>query len=347
MNFVGKDLKFNGDDVWHKGNFTPPTSLPANGGNADTVDGKHASDFQELTNGGAYGLFPSTASTMVGNEYNVLLYAQERGYAITQTGSAKLNLTSLFDGKLAPTYSPNGVDPNDPLVITVSGLPNIHTQTGGVFGWTSRYYYPSKFKVEAYDSYNSRGWKTIIDKSTVYTPSKELLVPIYPSGLSGALTQFRITIYDTVGAVGSNGFNRIGLSEIFFCHPEAVAVNQYLDYVYSRLNHKHDADYEPKNSNIQSHISNKANPHGVTKAQVGLGSVFDYGLATQAEAESGTSNAKYMTPLRTKQAIDKFKPTKMSELENDIGAGGGIKITTSPTAPSSISPGDFWYKEVQ
>ena len=31
--------------AWTTKNFTPPTSLPANGGNADTVDGKHSSDF--------------------------------------------------------------------------------------------------------------------------------------------------------------------------------------------------------------------------------------------------------------------------------------------------------------
>jgi hypothetical protein len=34
-----------------------------------------------------------------------------------------------------------------------------------------------------------------------------------------------------------------------------------------------DANYEPKNSNIQSHISNTSNPHSVTKSQVGLGNV--------------------------------------------------------------------------
>lgn len=39
-------------------------------------------------------------------------------------------------------------------------------------------------------------------------------------------------------------------------------------------------------------------------------------------------------------------PTKLSQLQNDIGAGGGVKITTSATAPSNPSPGDFWYKEV-
>jgi hypothetical protein len=31
--------------IYHSGNLTIPTSLPANGGNADTVDNKHASDF--------------------------------------------------------------------------------------------------------------------------------------------------------------------------------------------------------------------------------------------------------------------------------------------------------------
>ncbi len=97
---------------------------------------------------------------------------------------------------------------------------------------------------------------------------------------------------------------------------------------------------------VDAHANLKTNPHAVTKAQIGLGSVLDYGLATQAEAEAGVSAVKYMTPQRTKQAIDKFKPTKLSELTNDIGAGGGIKITTSATAPTGTSPGDFWYREV-
>lgn len=37
-------------------------------------------------------------------------------------------------------------------------------------------------------------------------------------------------------------------------------------------------------------------------------------------------------------------PTKLSQLQNDIGAGGGVKIATANTAPSSPSPGDFWYQ---
>ena len=53
-----------------------------------------------------------------------------------------------------------------------------------------------------------------------------------------------------------------------------------------------------------NHASRTDNPHGVTKAQVGLGNVQNYGIASQAQAEAGTDNASYMTPLRTKQYVD-------------------------------------------
>jgi hypothetical protein len=39
-------------------------------------------------------------------------------------------------------------------------------------------------------------------------------------------------------------------------------------------------------------------------------------------------------------------PTKLSELANDIGAGGGTLITTSGSEPTATKAGDFWYKEV-
>jgi hypothetical protein len=57
---------------------------------------------------------------------------------------------------------------------------------------------------------------------------------------------------------------------------------------------------------IRAHVDDKTNPHEVTKAQVGLGSVQDYGIATQPEAELGATNTKYMTPLRVKNVVDKF-----------------------------------------
>lgn len=54
---------------------------------------------------------------------------------------------------------------------------------------------------------------------------------------------------------------------------------------------------------LQEHTDDKSNPHEVTKGQVGLGSVQNYGIASQAEAENGSSNNRYMTPARTAQAI--------------------------------------------
>ena len=57
------------------------------------------------------------------------------------------------------------------------------------------------------------------------------------------------------------------------------------------------ASYEPKNLNIQSHISNTGNPHSVTKAQVGLGNVNN-----TSDANKPVSTAT-QTALNSKQAV--------------------------------------------
>lgn len=56
-------------------------------------------------------------------------------------------------------------------------------------------------------------------------------------------------------------------------------------------------------ASLAGHTGNTSNPHAVTKAQVGLGSVENYGVASQAEAEAGTIHTKYLTPLRARQAL--------------------------------------------
>lgn len=61
---------------------------------------------------------------------------------------------------------------------------------------------------------------------------------------------------------------------------------------------------------VDAHGNRTDNPHSVTKSQVGLGSVSNYGVATQSEAETGNANNKYMTPQRTKQAIDALQAVK-------------------------------------
>ena len=57
---------------------------------------------------------------------------------------------------------------------------------------------------------------------------------------------------------------------------------------------------------IGDHVNNTDNPHLVTKAQVGLSNVANYGVATEAEAQAGSSTVKYMTPALVKAAIIQF-----------------------------------------
>lgn len=73
----------------------------------------------------------------------------------------------------------------------------------------------------------------------------------------------------------------------------------------NRMNHMEDG-ISAIDLEITSHESNKTNPHSVTKEQVGLSNVSNYGIATETEATAGTSNAKYMTPSLTKKAAKSY-----------------------------------------
>lgn len=70
---------------------------------------------------------------------------------------------------------------------------------------------------------------------------------------------------------------------------------------------------------LEAHLQDKQNPHAVTKAQVGLGNVLNYAIATVGEAEDGTSSTRYMTPQRTQQAIKKQVGDLFTTHANDFG----------------------------
>jgi hypothetical protein len=81
--------------------------------------------------------------------------------------------------------------------------------------------------------------------------------------------------------------------------------------------------------NIAAHANRTDNPHGVDKADVGLGNVFNYGVSDQASAEAGTSNILYMSPLRTKQAITAQAVTPlMALINNKINTNGDGVLNT-------------------
>jgi hypothetical protein len=152
----------------------------------------------------------TTNRNVVGMEHNLLFNATNR-FTVTQTGNATVDLDRLFDGKFQPSYSGNGVTTNTPTVILIEDLPNHHTQAKAIIGWSTRYWNAKNFKIEGYNVYGTEGWRTLADYTSIDYSSFEFQMQLP----SGSYTKLRFTFYS---AAGVNG--RIGLSEIFFLHPE-------------------------------------------------------------------------------------------------------------------------------
>jgi hypothetical protein len=70
---------------------------------------------------------------------------------------------------------------------------------------------------------------------------------------------------------------------------------------------------------FSTHVNNKLNPHEVDKVQVGLAYVENYGMASANDAQAGTRNDVYMTPLRVRQAIASLAGGDLSAHVTDYG----------------------------
>ncbi len=95
-------------------------------------------------------------------------------------------------------------------------------------------------------------------------------------------------------------------------------------------------------ASLAGHTGNTSNPHAVTKAHVGLGSVLNYGVATQAEAEAGVIDTKYMTPLRAKQAIAAIVPAASETVSGRLeiataSEAQGLADTTRALTPAALN----------
>lgn len=74
-------------------------------------------------------------------------------------------------------------------------------------------------------------------------------------------------------------------------------------------------------STVLAHLDDKSNPHEVNKVQVKLGNVENHPISSKSQAENGTHHSSYMTPLRTRQAFDKFievHETMLASLRADL-----------------------------
>ncbi len=81
------------------------------------------------------------------------------------------------------------------------------------------------------------------------------------------------------------------------------------------------------NDALAAHIADQNNPHRVTKVQVQLGNVQNYPVASEAEAEAGIANNRYMTPYLTKLAIQGLVPdatdVTKGKVSLNLGSTGG------------------------
>ncbi len=158
-------------------------------------------------------VLPPSNRSAVSLEKNMLFFADTK-YKVTQSGSTALHLPGLFDGAFLPTYSISGINPANPYVVLIEGIPPANAQIGAWIGWTTRYFAPTRFKIEVYDVYQGKNqWYTIADVAN-YTAGN-YIVRILDGGTMP--TKIRYTFYETDQAQ-----NLIGLSELFYLQPEAT-----------------------------------------------------------------------------------------------------------------------------
>ncbi|MCI5117144.1 MAG: hypothetical protein D3913_04130 [Candidatus Electrothrix sp. LOE1_4_5] len=154
-----------------------------------------------------------------GLEHNVLFHADKR-FKVTQSGPASLDLASLFDGRMAPSYSSTAPTKDNPLIITIEddkgSWSKYHTQAGAWFGFTTRYWPAKRFKIEGNQIWSGKpkGWQVLADYSSKDYSEHEFIIKL-PHAQYKA---FRITIYSASSPEG-----KIGISEVFYINPEAAA----------------------------------------------------------------------------------------------------------------------------
>lgn len=105
---------------------------------------------------------------------------------------------------------------------------------------------------------------------------------------------------------------------------------------------------------LDTHVADKSNPHATTKAQVGLGSVQNYGIATQSDMDAGTSNVLYVTPMTVAKYVtdkagslinthiaDKNNPHATTKTQVGLGNVDNYATATDAIALAGTSTANF------
>jgi len=164
------------------------------------------------------GYVPGNRTMSASLEKNILFNATSR-YTVTLTGKQGFDsneLSKLFDGNMDVNYTWGvPITSDDPMVIEIDNLPDIHTQVGAWIGFSTRYWPAKKFKIEGWDSWSANNWVTISDVDNNTNEQYIVKAPYC------AITKLKFTFYDGC-STSSLPHGQMGLSEIYFIHPEAT-----------------------------------------------------------------------------------------------------------------------------
>lgn len=366
MKIFGLELKFNGFDIWHKGNFDP-------NGKSDT---NHTHDMSAVPTGNLSTTRLSEPNCVVGSVtktakplFDVLrgdrtAFLPETQIIIeksTDGGTTWVDAQiddstkrKLFTGQRPAVLIPllNGVRScNCMLRVTVTGMKyNVPVGTAE----TSKYNYWNSNYIQATERYFAPqdGWMWVTSVSDYIYLKVERATGVSPNNW--------VTDREAYLA-GWSGGNYFSLSGNTFGGGTSQTSNYWnWRFTFRTCSTKYtfnDSDlstsYNTSAQNI-SHIKLSGqnawsipnnymyNEHLYTWDEY-KNAIFPGSLKASTFLNSSGLEVSYVGHTHTKNDVTNM-PTKLSDFQNDIGAGGGVKITTATTAPSSPSPGDFWYK---
>ena len=360
---------------------TIPTTLPANGGNADTVDGKHASDFALVSDVAA--LQTKVGDTSVSEQISTAVSSKANAVHAHVIN----DITGLSDALDSKYVKPStGVAKSDLAADVQASLGKADTAVQSLSGYATETYVGT-IVADKVDKVNGKGLssndytdteknklsgieaganKTIIDSAlsaTSTNPVQNKIVKSALDELSGLVgdtavsTQISTATNSTLSS--ANAYTDTKIADLISSSSttletlnritDAMEENaDIVDALESSIGAKANA------SDLTAHTGNTSNPHGVTKAQVGLGNVENKSSATiRGELTSAdvvaalgytppTTNTTYS--VATASAAGLMSAADKSKLD---GVAAGANKTIVDTALSSTSTNPVQNKVVQ
>lgn len=351
-----------------------PTTLPANGGNADTVDGKHASDFALASDVAA--LQTKVGDTTVAEQISTAL-SSKANVAHTHAMSDITGLSDELDSKYEKPST--GIAKSDLAADVQASLGKADTAVQSLSGYATETYVGTMTagKVDKVDGkdLSSNDYtdaeksklggieeganKTIVDSALSATSTNPVQNKVVKSAIdalselvgdTAVSTQISAATSSTLSS--ANAYTDAQIADLISSSSTTL---ETLNEITAAMDENADVvvaleasiGTKANASDLTAHTGNTSNPHGVTKAQVGLGNVENKSSATirgELTKEDVTAALGYIPPttnttysVATTSAAGLMSATDKSKLDG-IEAGANKTIVDSALSSTSTNP---------